>query len=650
MKVYGLDVITGSVRSRSRRPMYALVVLENTAITSEIEVSQFRLLRKLARDEPEILAVDSIQELAPDQPALCTFLQQLPPRTRLVQVTGGEKKETLGKIAARYNISVNRFDPFSEARAAACIASLGGGAEVVAFENACEVVVSRHRSLGKGGWSQNRYVRKIHGAVLQKAREIESELRSTSLKFEKKESRAFGGASRVSFQVQAPRGMIPIPTHRGADVQVRVLCRRLDRIRYRPLTQRPRHLIVGIDPGTTTAYAAVDLDGNVVHIGSSRQFSMADSIEALYRIGKPLVIASDVQQMPFSVEKIRRAFQAVGFTPRVDRTVEEKQELTKGYAYANVHERDALAAALDAFRHYRHRLQGVIKRVPPGYDLDEVRAGIIRGLSLEQIMGARDTTPAPPPAEPPAPLEEGKRDERVILLEGQVKRLREFVQELQKGQKAQEKEILRLQKQVQRERSSKEQKLKRDSEIARQDQLIQNLKRQVRREQRHARSLQKRLDQMRQHAALEGKGDLLPLKVLPALTRDGIHQLSSDLGIHPGDFLYVARTDGWGRSAIREIADLGVQALVVGASALDLIDPLMQLAFAEIEMPLLLASQVRAEVRGKVGMMDRVRFEVAKKEWKESQVKRERRKKTEMLESIFREYRWEREKEVHRGG
>jgi predicted RNase H-like nuclease (RuvC/YqgF family) len=648
MKIFGIDIITGSVRSRTRRPMYALVISENGEIIRETEVSHYRLLRMLAREEPDILAVDSIQELAPDQHELCLVMQQFPPRTRLVQVTGGEKKETLGKVAARYNISFNRFDPHAEARTIARVASLGGGAEVVAFENSCEVVVSRHRSLGKGGWSQNRYVRKIHGAVLQKAREIEDLLIGAGLTFDKKESRAFGGVSRVSFQVNAPRGMIPIPNYRGADVQIRVTCRRLDRIKFRSLQDRPRYLIVGIDPGTTTAIAAIDLDGNLVRTGSSRQTSMAETIETLYHLGKPLVIASDVHQMPFTVEKIRRAFQAVGYTPHQDRTVEEKQELTSGYTYANVHERDALAAALDALRQYRNKLQNVLKRVPAGYDLDEVRAGIIRGRSLEQILGVKEPVRPEEPREIPVPATEGKRDERVTSLEGQVKRLKEFNAELQSENKEKEREILRLQKRFHRERSTQEQKIKRDTEIVRRDHLIQSLRRQLRREQRNGRNLAKRLEKMRRYAALEEKENVIPVKVLAGLTRDAVHKLVMEMGINPEDVLFVARTDGWGRSVIKDLVDMGVRALVVGTYR-EQVDPQLTKTSAEFGLPLLFGQQVNVQVRGKSGTADRERFEESFKEWEKEQDERERRKRTEMLESIFKEYRFEREKEVHRG-
>ena len=162
-------------------------------------------------------------------------------------------------------------------------------------------------------------------------------------------------------------------------------------------------------------------------------------------------------------------------------------------------------------------------------------------------------------------------------------------------------------------------------------------------------SLRKRLEKMRQHASLESHEELLPLKVLGGLTRDGVHLLSTEMGINPEDVLYVAKTDGWGSSMLKEISDTGIRAIVVGGTSRDPIDALLAKTCSELHLPLLLTQQVGAEVRGKSGTMDRRKFEEAMKRWGREQEEQEKQKKTEMLESIFREYRFEREKEVHRG-
>ncbi len=650
MKVFGIDVIRGSVRSHSRRPLYALVRMDDGEIVSEEAVTLFRLQRMLAAEGPDILAVDSIQEIAEDQNALVAFMETLPTATRLVQVTGGERQESLGKVAARYNIRFNRFDPYAEARAAAQIASQGGGYEVIAFENASEIAVSRHRSIGKGGWSQNRYVRKIHGAVQQKAREVEAQLVAAALKYEKKEAKAFGGSSRVTFQVYAPREAIPVHAYRGMDVQVRIRGKRLNRILYRAMTGKPRYLIVGMDPGTTTAIAALDLDGNLVHLSSSRQTAMSDVIERLYRIGKPLVVASDVHPMPFSVEKIRRAFNAVGYTPRQDRSVEDKLEFTAGYAYGNIHERDALAAAVDAYRQYKNKFQNVMKRVPPGYDLDEVRAGVIRGQPIDQVLEEMGASAAPPEEQAPPVVTEQKTDERLILLDGMVKRLRGFVQELQEELQEKDAEIARLRKQIRRERSAAERKRKKDEELVRQDAIVQGLKARLRQEEKHNRSLRKRLARMKEVTEIRRDSDAVAVKVLPSLTRDGIRQLAAELGIQDGDVLYVIRTDGWGRSVVKDLSDAGIEALIVGDASLQQTDPQLCAIFQEFQLPLLSDRALATQIRGKVGIVDRKRLSDALQEWDERQKRREREKKTAMLDYIFKEYRSEREKEARRSG
>ena len=650
LSVFGIDIVKGSVRSRSKRPIYALVRMDGREIVSEGTVSMFRLFRLLSEERPDILAVDSLQEIATDQHELFFFLQGLPPQTKLVQVTGGEKKETLGKVAARFNISFDRFDPFAEARTTARVASLGAGAEVIAFENESEVVVSRHRSPGRGGWSQNRYVRKIHGAVQLKGREIEQQLAAAGLRYEKKETKAFGGCSRVAFRVFAVRGQVPVSTYRGADVQVKISGKRLERIRFRPLSGKPRYLIVGIDPGTTTAIAALDLDGNLMHLESSRQLNMSGVIEALYRVGKPLVVASDVQEMPYTVEKIRRSFSAVSYTPRQDTSVEAKLALTAGFPYANVHERDALSAALDACHQYQNKFRNLIKRVPPGHDLDEVRAGVIRGQALDQVLiDLHAVAPAAPAPEISVAPVAARHDERVRVLDGMVKRLRTYVAELQEEVKAREYEIHRLQGRLRAMHDTRDVQLAKDAEVTKQDAIIQSLKKRLRKEERHSRTLAKRVDRIRTFAELSLDGEALPIKVMDALTREGMRRLMDDTGIRKDDILFVQRTGGWGRSVVKDLADLPVRALIVPAASWGS-DPQILPAFREAGIPLITDADAGVQVRGRVGLAAKDRFDPALARWQEEQAEFLREKKSSRIEHMFKEYKSERGKEVRKGG
>ncbi|MCQ8894292.1 MAG: DUF460 domain-containing protein [Methanolinea sp.] len=650
MKIFGIDVIRGSVRSRSCRPRYALVVLSGDEILEETEVTAFRLFRRLAAERPDILAVDSLQEIAADSHELFSFLQMLPPHVRLVQVTGGEKKETLGKVAGRFNISFNRFDPFDEARTIARVAARGAGAEVIAFEDTSEIVVSRHRSPGKGGWSQNRYCRKIHGAVLQKAREVEMALVAAGVKYEKRETRAFGGCSRVSFLVQAPRDQVPVASFRGADVQVRVSGKRLERIQFRPLSGKPPYLIVGVDPGTTTAVAALDLEGNLLHLASSRQMSMSGVIESLLRVGKPLIIASDVHEMPFSVEKIRRAFNGVAYTPRQDMSVEAKQALTQGFGTRNDHERDALAAALDAFRTYKNKFQNLVRRVPPGFDLDEVKAGIVRGQSLDQVIGEMREKAAPVEEVAPTVAIDEIRDERIRILDGTVKRLRALVAELQEEIQKRDAQIARLQGRLKKVRSRQEQKARSETEVTKRDVIIENLKKRLRSEEKTTKQLRKRIQRMKEFDEALLSGETVPLKILSSLTREGIKSLAAEMGIREGDIVYVQRIEGFGKVALRELAEAGIGGLLIGEDQGGAPFQEIETFLRELGVPVLSAADVRVVVKGKRGAADPSQFRAALAAWKVSQERYEKEKKGQLVQQIFEEYRTERGREMKKVG
>jgi predicted RNase H-like nuclease (RuvC/YqgF family) len=495
----------------------------------------------------------------------------------------------------------------------------------------------------------------MHGAVQLKGREIEMALVAAGLRYEKKETRAFGGCSRVAFRVFATRDQVPVSTYRGADVQVRIQGKWLDRIRFRPLSAKPRYLIVGIDPGTTTAFAALDLDGNLLHLASSRQMNMADVIEALYKVGKPLIIATDVQEMPYSVEKIRRAFSAIAFVPRQDVSVETKMELTAPFPYANDHERDALSAALDAFRQYRHKFLNLLKRIPPGHDLDEVRARVIRGQSLDAVLGEMKVPPREAGAgeaagTAPAPAESGKHDERVRVLDGMVKRLRTFVAELQEEIKARDYEIQRLQGRIRKAGTSRDAEIAKNTEIVKRDAIIQSLKKQLHKEERHNRNLSKRLLRIKKFAELSMEGEVVPVKVMESLTREGLRKLAEDSGIEEGDIVFVSRTDGWGRNVVRDLAELRVKAVVASSDALASADPQMPPLFREAGIALLSDRQAGVQVRGKQGLAAKETLGSALREWKGEQEQHEREKKTEMIEHIFKEYKSERGKEVRKGG
>ncbi|WP_214035619.1 DUF460 domain-containing protein [Methanospirillum sp.] len=645
MLIFGIDLITGSARSRTVQPKYALIILEDGIVIKELSVSLHRLIRLVHRHQPDIIAVDSVQEIAPRTQDLYHFIEKLPSKTKLVLVTGGDRQAGLIQVAARYNITYDRFDPFAEARAAAQVAGHGAGAQVVAFEKETEITITRNRSPGKGGWSQNRYARKIHGNVLRHAREIEHELQAGGLSYWKKEYKAFGGVSRVTFHVREDRNRIPVSSSRGGDVQIRLSGKRLDRIQYRPLSARPRYLIVGIDPGTTIGIAAIDLDGELVKLQSSRQMTMADVIELIWSLGKPVIIASDVVPMPFTVEKIRRAFQAVPYTPRQDISVETKYELAGKFGYGNDHERDALTAAIEACRYWRHKFSGILKRVPPGVDLDEVKAGIIRGHSLEQILTDR-RKPARVIQEKKPEVSLDSSDERVRVLDGTVKDLRVLVSDLQSEITDLKKQNRQLSRKISEMKNERQKGINTEPDIIKRDQIISSLKHRLRQEERNNKKLQRRIKRLKEADDEEMPPGTMTIKVLSDLSRESFRLLTERVGIHPGDVLYVKSLVSWGRGIVHEIVKSGARAVIVNEKAADSITKELKEAFLHENLPFVISKDMQIRVKGEIGTCDEEKFMDALEDWAEEHEKFVKGKGEEMLDSLMKEYLAERERKV----
>jgi len=115
-------------------------------------------------------------------------------------------------------------------------------------------------------------------------------------------------------------------------------------------------LIVGIDPGTTSAVAALNLDGDIELLISQKEFSRSEIIQYIVETGKPVIVASDRSQMPSTVRKIGQSLGAERFTPEEDIDKRTKKELGEGN---NSHEIDASAAAKYSFNQLRKKIRKI---------------------------------------------------------------------------------------------------------------------------------------------------------------------------------------------------------------------------------------------------------------------------------------------------
>ncbi len=135
-------------------------------------------------------------------------------------------------------------------------------------------------------------------------------------------------------------------------------------------------LIVGIDPGTTIAYAIIDLKGNVIKAYSSRELNLDSLTASIFYVGKPLIVGTDVYPTPKFVEKFASQIGARVIGPESNLKVDQKKNMVKGLEFSNNHERDALAAAIFAFKKVR-ALLNKIKLYVQRYEKQDLEQDII---------------------------------------------------------------------------------------------------------------------------------------------------------------------------------------------------------------------------------------------------------------------------------
>jgi uncharacterized protein len=146
------------------------------------------------------------------------------------------------------------------------------------------------------------------------------------------------------------------------------------------------HIIVGIDSGKRAAVACLDLEGKLIFISSGTFVGLEWFVEQISDIGTPVIIASDKKKPNHLPAKLSAIFGAVLFSAGYDIDVKKKQEIARKYKIYNLHERDAMSAAVAAYNSYRNKLNqaDVFARENNIDDPDRIKAMVIRRYSMHE--------------------------------------------------------------------------------------------------------------------------------------------------------------------------------------------------------------------------------------------------------------------------
>jgi predicted RNase H-like nuclease (RuvC/YqgF family) len=642
--VFGVDIQSGDVRGDS--PSYALVVYDGEEMDRDV-VSYRKLRRLIERDEPTFVATDNMYELAADKNALVHFLGSLPDETRLVQVTGAERPEPLSRVASRHGVPYGK-KPMREAEAAARLAAMNVGQEVSAFTDTTRVKVSRGRSTGKGGWSEDRYTRRIHGSVKEHSRKVESELRSAGLDYERDVTEKYGGYSNATFDVNARPNDIPVSSRRSGDIRVEIERLRRDGIEFEPLAKRRDHVIVGIDPGTTTAVAMTDLDGTLLDVLSTRTADTADVIEWIIERGRPVIVAADVTPMPETVEKFRRSFDAAGWTPERDLPVDEKQHRTREDGYDNDHQRDAMAAAFFAFDSHEDQFQRIARKVPPGVSRGEVTARVVANdESVESVLRDLSDDPEPEEEESEHTVRELSAEEkRIKQLESQVERLQSHTTELNETVETKEERIEELETELSDTRRKERQNARERRDISRllrennrlEDELDDRDDRIEELEGKLAR-LKKlwKLDHSNFSDVSEKQAGLVAVKPVAKFTNDAIDAAHESYGLAENDVIFLRDASGAGRSTAERLAEIAPRVVLKAGGISDVADEVL----FDHDVPVGPADEVTIQEIDELAVARESEVEAVIDDWHDRAEERQKEEKVEQLDQLISEHRAE---------
>jgi predicted RNase H-like nuclease (RuvC/YqgF family) len=115
------------------------------------------------------------------------------------------------------------------------------------------------------------------------------------------------------------------------------------------------------------------------------------------KFGNPLIIASDVNPLPKGVERLASSFGCHAFYPKVSMSYKEKEKMIDDHEeeIKDSHQKDALAAALRAFRNYHAmflKIEEVTKEIGREDLFEDVVKRVLKKKSESIADAAREMT------------------------------------------------------------------------------------------------------------------------------------------------------------------------------------------------------------------------------------------------------------------
>ncbi|MCE4629220.1 MAG: DUF460 domain-containing protein [Desulfurococcales archaeon] len=582
----GIDIAEGSPLG-SKKPKYSVVIIdeEGRPLLVNPSVPMSRVIRLAWDYKPVKIGIDNPFELAKNTQELEKVLSLFPPESEIIQVTLSQdgQLQRMKTVAREHGLEVGK-GKLSSVRTAFLLAYLakeGEGSPIRFIEEKTIIVVSKARSPKGGGFSQQRLQRRVRASVHIAAMRVKEALDKAGIEYDMNYRKSVGGLESAIFTVYAPRSRLYgiVKPHKGLDyiVSIKTVYRTRLNIRQE-LKQSNRPIIVGVDPGITTGLAVLDLNGRPIYLSSSKGLDRGSIIEEISKLGKPIVFAVDVAEVPESVRWLAAKFGAAIYSPPVDLEASEKREIAArilGKPPVDTHQRDALAAAYKAFQLMRRKLDHVereLKKMGVELDVDKVKESVIRGVTLaeaieraiEDILNPQQSVERSESVRPEAKrrLTSQAPDyqylvDKVEMLEAEKMVLERKIREFEKKLRAAELEVSRIKREVKSE-------VLKDEEVRRLRERIRLLEAKIDEMEKQLNQSSTRIDKLKSVLVKIHRGDVILLRPLQSLTPRSIRKSEESMGsILPGEIIFLPQPASIDKEAFKILKEASVRGVVV---------------------------------------------------------------------------------------
>ena len=321
--------------------------------------------------------------------------------------------------------------------------------------------------------------------------------------------------------------------------------------------------IIGLDPGTTSAYSIVDLQGNILQQYAAKELTLSEMITRITEICFPLIVSTDKAKVPSFVDEFARKMGTEIVTPPDDMKREDKRImlLARDIHYNGAHEQDATAAALFAYQKYLPKFKK-IDRFIKEHQLESCRAEFTRIAVHEDLHFSMIKEILTKPSVESQVMQRAVLQNRItkkdfLALYAKLNLLREEKQHLQRDMLEMRDENNKLATEkgaLSRKSTNVDRKV--DTLFKFKEERLRLQSKELKQQEEIIAHLQQKIRQL--YSFIEKSQTLQLVKKLPTLGAQEFEEAQSIINICHGDVLLVENPDIYSKKVVQMLQEQGI--------------------------------------------------------------------------------------------